>query len=126
MDGWVDIEAGKMSDAIVNLTKANQKGVPAFVGAWLGYAYGVSGDRAHAMGKIENQNKNALHGYVQPFNLAIIHLGLGDQSLALDYLEKAYDADLPWLAWLKKDHAFDPLRAEPRFKALLKKLHFEK
>jgi hypothetical protein len=40
----------------------------------------------------------------------------------MDSLEKAYAADSEWLGWLKMDHMFDPLRAEPRFAALLKKL----
>ena len=59
---------------------------------------------------------------VLPFNMAVAHLGLGDRTLALDYLERAYAADSQWMGWLNKDRTFDPLRSEPRFQALLKKL----
>ena len=98
---------------------------PAFVIAWLAYAYGVSGDRAPAMTELENLRKKSLHGQVAPFNLALVYLGLGDRPRTMDYLEQAYAADSQWLGWLKRDHIFDPLRSEPRFVALLRKLKFE-
>ena len=95
---------------------------PAFVTAWLAYAYGASGDRARAMAEIEDLRKRSLRGEVLPFNLAIVHLGLGDRQRALDDLERAYAADSQWMGWLERDRIFDPLRAEPRFVALMKKL----
>ena len=61
-----------------------------------------------------------------PFNLAIVYLGLGDRARALDYLEQAYAADSQWMPYLRGDRIFDPLRSEPRFAALMKKLGFEK
>jgi adenylate cyclase len=51
--GWIDIEAGRISGAIPELQKANAMNSPAWVAAYLGYAYGVSGDRAHAMSMLE-------------------------------------------------------------------------
>ena len=61
-----------------------------------------------------------------PFNLAIVYLGLADRARALDYLERACASDSQWLAWLKNDRILDPLRAEPRFVALMGKLRFNK
>ena len=78
------------------------------------------------MAELEDLKKRSLRGSVTPFNLALVYLGLGDRARALDYLEKAYAADSQWLGWLKNDRTFDPLRSEPRFVALLKKLRFEK
>ena len=99
-------------------------GSPAFVTAWLGYAYGASGDRAHALAEIENLEKTSLHGHVLPFNLAIVYLGLGDRERALDYLEQAYASSSQWMGWLKGDRIFQPLRSEPRFVVLMRKLRF--
>ena len=68
--------------------------------------------------------KRSLRGSPTAFNLALVSLGLGDRARALDYLEQAYSADTQWLGWLKNDPTFDPLRSEPRFQALMKKLRF--
>jgi tetratricopeptide (TPR) repeat protein len=98
----------------------------AFVTAYLAYALGAAGDRAGAMRELESLRKVSPDGKVLPFNLALVHLGLGDRARALDNLEKAYDADSQLLAWLGQDAVFDSLRSEPRFVELLRKLNFVK
>jgi tetratricopeptide (TPR) repeat protein len=123
--GWIDIQAGKVSDAIPEFERAKTKESPAFGSAFLAYAYGASGDRTHALAELENLKKMSPHERVLPFNLAVVHLGLGDRERALDDLERAYAADSQWLGWLKGDRIFDPLRSEPRFVALMKKLNFK-
>lgn len=56
--------------------------------------------------------------------LALIHLRLGEQEQALDFLEKSFtDRDL-WLPVLREDPRFDSLRSEPRFEALYRRLNF--
>jgi serine/threonine-protein kinase len=125
-EGWVEIQAGKFQDAVPKLRKAKALESPAFVSAWLAYAYGAAGDRARAMAEAEDLKKRSLRGSVTPFNLALVSLGLGDRAQALDSLEQAYAADSQWLGWLNLDKTFDPLRSEPRFAALLKKLGFVK
>jgi len=122
--GWVDINAGKFTDAIPSLKRAKALESPAFVTAWLAYAYGRSGDRPSAMAELEDLKKQSLRGEALPFNLAVVSLGLGDHQRALDDLERAYAADSQWMGWLNKDRMFDPLRSEPRFILLLKKLGF--
>lgn len=124
--GWIDIEAGKVNAAVPELQKADALQSPPWVTGWLGYAYGASGDHAKAMAVIEEMNRKSLHGYVSPFNLAIVYLGMGDRGRAMDYLEQAYSAHSQWLTYLKMDRIFDPLRKEPRFIALMKKVHFDK
>jgi TolB-like protein len=124
--GWIDIEEGKPADAIPEFQKAKAMESPTFVGGWLGYAYGASGDRTRALAEIADLKKRSLHGYVPPFNLAMVYLGLGDRARALDYLEQAYAANSQWMGWLNGDRIFDMLRSEPRFVALMKKLRFDK
>jgi TolB-like protein len=125
-DGWIDIDAKKFREAIPSLKKAKANESPAFVTAWLSHAYGSSGDRAQALKELEDLKRMSAGGHVLPFNMAVVSLGLGDRTAALDYLEKAHAADSQWLCWLKMDRMFDPLRSEPRFAALLKKLGFDR
>ncbi len=126
MEGWMEIQAGRPQDAIPLFQKAIAVGSPPFVAAWLGYAYGVTGDRARAMAALDELKKTSLKGYIPPFNLAIVHLGLGDRARALDYLEQAYDNNSQWMPYLRGDQIWDPLRSDPRFAALMKKLAFPK
>jgi tetratricopeptide (TPR) repeat protein len=87
-------------------------------------AYAAAGDRASAMATLEALKTLSKGGQVLPFNLALVYLGLGDRGRALDHLDRALAADSQMMAWLGRDAIFDPLRAEPRFTALMKKLNF--
>jgi adenylate cyclase len=61
-----------------------------------------------------------------PFCTAVVYLGLGDKQRALDGLEKAYEVRSALLTSIKVDRIYDPLRTEPRFIALLKKIGLDK
>jgi hypothetical protein len=98
---------------------------PPFAG-WLGYAYAAVGERTRAEAMIAELNQTSLRRFVSPFCTAIIYLGLGDKERALDGLEKSYEVRSQWLVFLKVDRVFDPLRSDPRFIELLKKVHLDK
>ena len=60
-----------------------------------------------------------------PAGLALVELGLGHKEKALAWLEKAYeDHDDDALLDLKMDPTFDPLRSDPRFQDLLRRMKF--
>ncbi len=123
--GWIDIQAGKIEDSIPHLQRSKTMGSPAFVSAWLAFAYGASGDRDSALAETEDLKKMSLNGTPTPFDNALVAIGLGDYPRAVSLLEQAYALDSQWLGWLRNDKAFDPLRSDPRFAALLRKLNFE-
>jgi eukaryotic-like serine/threonine-protein kinase len=124
LEGWADLEAGKFREAVPFLKKATTMGAPPFVTAYLAYAHGASGDRGSAMAALDALKKMSKGGRVLPFNLALVYLGLGDHPRALDNLERALAADSQMMAWLGRDSIFDPLRSEPRFLALMRRLNF--
>ena len=53
--------------------------------------------------------------------VAQVYVALGDQTRALDWLERGVGTD-PYLVYLGIDPTFRPLHAEPRFRVLLKKV----
>jgi serine/threonine-protein kinase len=116
--------AGKFPAAIAKYQRAQTMGAPPFNTAYLAYAQARSGDRTGAMATLAELKGMSPGGEVAPFNLALVYLGLGDHTRALDYLEQAYAASSQQLVWLERDPIYDPLRSEPRFVALMKKLNF--
>ncbi len=123
-EGTLALQTGEYPKAIARLEQARTLEAPPFVTAYLAYAYGMSGDRTRAMAALGELKAMSPGGQVAPFNLALVYLGLRDHSRALDYLEQAYTANSELLVWLKIDRIYDPLRSEPRFKALMKRLNF--
>jgi len=95
---------------------------PPFVAGWLGYAYAVAGERSKAEAIIAELNQVSQRQFVSPYCPALVYLGLGNEVRALDGFEKAYEAHSQQLLSLKVDKVYDPLRSEPRFIALLKKV----
>ena len=60
--------------------------------------------------------------YVSPVELATLYIALGDNDRAIDWIEKAYEERRGWMAYLNVHPLVDPLRAEPRFKVLVRKM----
>jgi len=124
--GWIDIEAGKFKEATSALEKARKMDPIPYYVAWLGYAYAAAGERRKAQAIIVELEQASSKQWVSPFATALIYLGLGEKRQALDGLEKAYDARSQWLTLLKVDKMFDPLRSDPRFIALQKKVGLDR
>jgi TolB-like protein/Tfp pilus assembly protein PilF len=74
------------------------------------------------LGILGGLNAQAQTEWVSPVRFAIMHAKLGDADEAFVWLNKAFDERAPWLTNLKTDPAFDPLRSDPRFAALVKKI----
>jgi DNA-binding SARP family transcriptional activator/TolB-like protein/Tfp pilus assembly protein PilF len=60
--------------------------------------------------------------YVPPFEVAKVHLALGDRTAAMEWLEQALAQRSHSMAFLKVDPQLAPLRNEPRFRALLRRV----
>ena len=59
---------------------------------------------------------------IVPFIKALIYSLFGERELALECIEKAYEDRSPWIWWLMQEPAFDSLRSDSRYQALLKKM----
>jgi hypothetical protein len=56
------------------------------------------------------------------WTLARLYTSLGEPAEAITWLERMYERRDPMLVYLKVKPHLDPLRGEPRFQALLKKV----
>lgn len=64
--------------------------------------------------------------YVSPVSLAVVHAALGEHTLALDALERAFANRDPQLVFLKDDPRWSSLRKEPRFAVLMHELKLDR
>ena len=88
----------------------------------LGYALARSGKLDEARGIADGLERLREREYVSPVALATVHLGLGNNSRALDWAERAIEERRGWLAYLTVNPLVDPLRGEPRFEALVERM----
>jgi len=123
--GWIEIHRGTdYAKAIEELRAAESMETQPFITAYLGYAYARQGQKDKATEILSELNQLAGRRFVTPFCQALVYLGLRDDDKAMDWLEKAYQEHSWWLVWLKVEPMFDPLRSNPRFQALYKKMNF--
>jgi len=90
----------------------------------LGHAYAVSGSRVEAEKVLTELEDLSRVGYVSPYGIAAIYVGLGEKEQSFDWLEKAFEEDCTELTFLKVDPRLDPLREDQRFQELLDKAKF--
>jgi TolB-like protein/tetratricopeptide (TPR) repeat protein len=90
--------------------------------ATLGYVLARAGNRDEALAQLRDLEQRAAAGYVSPVAFATLYIGLGDIERALDWTERARDERRGWVAYLRVNPIFDPLRESPRFHALLEKM----
>jgi eukaryotic-like serine/threonine-protein kinase len=89
--------------------------------AALAHAYAVSGDRGEAQKALDELTKLSERRYVSAYGVAVVHAGLGEKEQALRWLEKAVE-QRDYMNRLKVDPRLDPLRTDPRFSELLRKV----
>ncbi len=61
--------------------------------------------------------------YVSPGGIAAAYASAGEVALALEYLEKAYEEHETMMVSLKGGRAWDAVRGEPRFEAILRRMN---
>ena len=90
--------------------------------AALAQTLGTARRREEAILILDDLTKLAKQKYVPSYFFAGIHIGLGDNDRAIEYLEKCYDERSHWLVYLHIDPSMDGLRSDPRFQDLLRRV----
>lgn len=86
----------------------------------LGRVYALSGQSEKARKLLSELKTRSSERYVSPYDIATMHAGLGEQNLAFEWLDRAYEERSGRLFFLKVDPYWDNLRTDARFKTLLR------
>ena len=121
--GIVHALRGRVPSAVMEIQKTMDllEQSPSLL-ASLGWVYGVSGDRAEALRILEELRGAAKRQPVSPFTVALIHVALRDFESAFEQLERSFERREDALVSLKVNPRVDPLRADPRFADLVRRV----
>jgi TolB-like protein/Tfp pilus assembly protein PilF len=113
-------------DAIPVLEKSISvsNGSPASTGVLI-RAYSHAGRRSDAVRLLAKLHERRRTGYVPAGAFVNAYLGLGENDHAFHWLEQAYKEQSNILQFLKVHPYFDPLRADPRFRDLVRRVGLE-
>ena len=91
--------------------------------ASLAHVYAVMG-KTHEANEIINELISAAQQMYMPIHIDIgfTYAALGQKDLAFEWLEKAYEKGAGWLVWIFPDPLADPLRSDPRFENLMRRI----
>ena len=92
----------------------------------LGMAYGLAGRKTDANKVLNELLKLNESRYVTPAALVNVYIGLGDKDQAFAWLEKAYQEKSNYLVYLKVFPLIDPLRSDPRYNELVRRVGLPK
>ena len=120
--GLAYAQAGDHARAVATVRRARTlSGNGVYALGALGYVEGRAGNTAEARRAEAELAAFARQGLAVAFDQALVHVGLGEWSKAMDALERA-EQERASLNELGVDPRFDPLRSDPRFRRLLERL----
>jgi TolB-like protein/Tfp pilus assembly protein PilF len=120
--GFALIANNQPADAIPGLEKAiSLSGSPAATGILI-RAYAHAGRRRDAMRLLAQLKQRRVAGYIPAGAFVNAYLGLGDKEQAFYWLEQAYKEQSNILQFLKTHPYFDPIRSDPRFADLVRRV----
>ncbi|MEO8484157.1 MAG: protein kinase [Acidobacteriota bacterium] len=122
--GWGLQKVGRMPDAIASMQRARQIDDNSTIFEMLGNAYATWGKTSDARRVLSELSAKAREGYVCPYEIAMVHHGLGDMPSTLAQLERGYGDRADCMPWMYADPEFESLHADPRFQSLLKRMGF--
>ena len=106
---------GRYQDALKEYGLASNRGSVINIGAM--DVEGILGKSEEARKSLAALDSVAKSGkYVSPYVVALVYTGLGDKDSAFVWLNKAVDERTHWLVWLNRDPRWIPLRLDPRFR----------
>ena len=96
------------------------------VHAMLSHSYARAGRAAEARAELQILMRASQARYVAPSWMAIVNIALGDKDQAFAWLERGFQDRSEHMLYLSTEPLVDPLRDDPRFASLLKRVGLAK
>jgi TolB-like protein/Tfp pilus assembly protein PilF len=121
--GFQLIANNQAAEAVPVLEKSLSlsEGSPGVAGVLI-RAYAHAGRRDDALRLLADLKRRSRTGYVPAGAFVNAYLGLGDNEQAFAALEQAYKEKSALLQWVKVHPYFDPIRGDPRFQDLVRRV----
>jgi serine/threonine-protein kinase len=118
------VQAGRFDEALEMASQMPEGPSQPMVLALKGSVYALAGRSGEARKLLEQLQEIAQKTYVPPYLFSWIYIGLEEADKCLEWLEKAVDDRDGMIIHIHVDPLYDPLRYQPRFQALLRKMNF--
>ncbi|MFY9549673.1 MAG: protein kinase [Thermoanaerobaculia bacterium] len=120
----VYVQMGRRSEAIAEAEKGIQNSDSPMNLATAGTALAATGEPGRARRLLDELMEVSKKRYVCPYEIAVIHLGLGEKDEAFRWLEKGYQERSICMQYTRQDPRLTPLHTDPRYADLVRRLAF--
>jgi tetratricopeptide (TPR) repeat protein len=121
--GMTYAQQHKYPDALAELRRGAEllKG-NVVIDATIGQVRAAAGNRIEAERVVTALQAEGRRRYINPFEIALIYVSLGERDRAFEWLDRAFGQRADLLVYLETDPRLDPLRSDARFEALVRKI----
>jgi DNA-binding winged helix-turn-helix (wHTH) protein/TolB-like protein/lipoprotein NlpI len=121
--GMAFVQQSRYKEAIAEYEKTREiSGDTPQLTAHIAQAMALSGKKSESRALLVELQQRATRQYVPPYSIALIHIGLGENQAAFDWLEKAYTDRSSGMIYFKVEPMLAPLRSDARYQDILRRM----